>query len=76
MTQNTDDVITATVVNASLDQWKNVDFDGCGNCTEAKLYSSEGVLPPSYFSEGNVLAEVKNGTFKMPPHSVLLLRFT
>ena len=75
MTRGIDGVIAATVVNASLDQWKDVDFGACGNCAEAKLYSSEGILPPSYFNEGDALAEAMNGAFKMPPHSVLLLRF-
>ena len=75
MTRNADGVITATAVNASLDGWKDVNFGGCGKCAEAKLYSSDGILPPSYFTESDVLAEVKNGAFKMPPHSVLMLRF-
>ena len=75
MTQNAEGAITATVVNASLDGWKDVNFGLCGNCVEAKLYNSESVLPPSYFAESDVLAEVKNSAFGMPPHSVLLLRF-
>jgi hypothetical protein len=75
MTRNSDGVTTATVVNASLTDWKDVSFDGCGKCVEAKLYSSDSILPPSYFSESDVLADVKNGAYRMPPHSVLLLRF-
>ena len=66
---------TATVVNASLTEWKDVSFGGCAKCVEAKLYSSNSILPPSYFSESDVLANVKNSTYRMPPHSVLLLRF-
>ena len=66
---------TATVVNASLYEEKPVDFTSCGECEEAKLYSSADVLPPSYFSETDVLAAVQSGTFQMPPHSVLMLRF-
>jgi alpha-N-arabinofuranosidase len=75
MTRNSDGVATATVVNASLTEWKDVSFGGCGKCVEAKLYSSDSILPPSYFSESDVLADVKNSTYRMPPHSVLLLRF-
>ena len=70
-----ENLLTATVVNASLNDWKNVDFGACGKCVEAKLHSSDGVLPPSYFAESDVLPEVQEGTFRMPPHSVLLLRF-
>ena len=70
-----DGSLMATVVNASLDGEKEVDFTACGACTEAKLYSSTEILPPSYFSEIDVLAQVQSGTFRMPPHSVLALRF-
>lgn len=70
-----ENLLTATVVNASLNDWKDVDFGACGKCVEAKLHSSDGVLPPSYFAESDVLPEVQEGTFRMPPHSVLLLRF-
>jgi hypothetical protein len=70
-----ENLLTATVVNASLDDWKDVNFGACGKCVEAKLHSSDGVLPPSYFAESDVLPEVQEGTFRMPPHSVLLLRF-
>ena len=70
-----ENLLTATVVNASLNDWKDVDFGACGKCVEAKLHSSDGVLPPSYFAESDVLPEVQEGAFRMPPHSVLLLRF-
>ena len=68
-------LLTATVVNAALAEEKEVTFEGCGKCVEAKLYSSDSILPPSYFAESDVLAEVQNSVFRMPPHSVLLLRF-
>ena len=70
-----ENLLTATVVNASLNDWKDVDFGACGKCVEAKLHSSDSVLPPSYFTESDVLPEAQEGTFRMPPHSVLLLRF-
>ena len=70
-----ENLLTATVVNASLYDWKDVNFGVCGKCVEAKLHSSDGILPPSYFVESDVLPEVQEGAFRMPPHSVLLLRF-
>ena len=70
-----DGVVTATVVNASLNEEKTVDFGSCGNCVEAMLYTSDSILPPSYFAGTHVLAEAQSGTLRMPPHSVLLLRF-
>ena len=74
-TVNEEGIVTATVVNASLYDRKNVDFATCGKCVEAKLYTSQEILPPSFFKEVDVLNEVENGTFCVPPHSVLLLRF-
>lgn len=68
------DLITATVVNASMSEEKTVSFGACGTCVEAKLYTSNDILPPSYFTESDVLDQVQNGTFRMPPHSVLMLR--
>lgn len=68
-------VLTATVVNASLYDWKEVDFGACGKCVEAKLYSSDDVLPPSYFTESDVLDKIQADTLRVPPHSVLMLRF-
>lgn len=70
-----DNLTTVTVVNASVNEEKDVDFGACGKCVEAILYSSDSILPPSYFVENDVLADVQNGTFRMLPHSVLLLRF-
>ena len=70
-----DGLLTATAVNASKDEEKDVDISACGVCVEAKLYSSDNILPPSYFGETDVLAEVQSGHLKMPPHSVLMLRF-
>ena len=75
MTENDDGMMTATVVNAALYGWKNVEFGACGECVEAKLYSSDSILPPSYFSETDVLDQIQNNSVRIPPHSVLLLRF-
>ena len=75
VTRQADGTVTATVVNGSLSEEKPVDFTACGSCVDAKLYDSDGILPPSYFSETDVLSQILNGTFRMPPHSVVLLRF-
>lgn len=66
----------ATIVNPSFDQEKTVDISQCGPCREAALLSSETVLPPSAFTETGVLEQTGAGSFRMPPHSVLLLRFS
>lgn len=75
VTQKADGMITATVVNASLCEEKPVAFESLGECVEAKLYASDSILPPSYFAETDVLAQIKDGTFLMPAHSVMMLRF-
>ena len=62
-------------VNAAFRSEKPVDFSSYGPCSEAVLFSSETVLPPSSFTQADVLGEVAAGTFQMPPHSVLFLRF-
>lgn len=65
----------ATVVNASYRNWKSVDFAQYGPCSQAVLYASDTVLPPSVFTETDVLDQAQGGTFDMPPHSVLFLAF-
>ena len=70
-----EEVLTATVVNASLYDWKDVNFGACGKCVEAKLYSSDSILPPSYFAESDVQDQIRADTLRVPPHSVLMLRF-
>lgn len=70
-----DGCVTATVVNASLDADKEVCFSGCGECIEAICYTSDTVLPPSVFKTKDVLRDAHNGQLRMPPHSLMLLRF-
>lgn len=65
----------ATVVNASYQGKKRVDLSACGRCTQAVLYTSKSVLPPSVFEQEDVLAQIQDGSIEMPPHSVLFLRF-
>lgn len=66
----------ATVVNASFRKEKTVDLSSFGPCREAALYFSETVLPPSVFEKKDVLQEALGArSLRMPPHSVLFLRF-
>ena len=67
--------VSATVVNAAFRSEKPVDFSSFGPCSEAVLFSSDTVLPPSEFTVTDVLEQAAGGTFQMPPHSVLFLRF-
>lgn len=67
--------MAVTVVNAAFRSEKPVDFSSFGPCSEAVLFSSDTVLPPSEFTVTDVLEQAAGGTFQMSPHSVLFLRF-
>ena len=62
----------ATVVNASYQGKKRVDLSACGRCTQAVLYTSKSVLPPSVFEQEDVLAQIQDGSIEMPPHLSLI----
>lgn len=74
-TMDREGTVYVTLINASFQNHKTVDFTQYGSCLEAVLYTSDTVLPPSVFSETDVLTQTGAGTFCMPPHSVLKLRF-
>ena len=67
--------MAVTVVNAAFRCEKPVDFSSFGLCSEAVLFSSDTVLPPSEFTVTDVLEQAAGGTFQMPPHSVLFMHF-
>lgn len=67
--------MAVTVVNAAFRSEKPVDFSSFGPCSEAALFSSDTVLPPSEFTVTDVLEQAAGGTFQMPPHSVLFMHF-
>ena len=67
--------MSATVVNAAFRSEKSLDFSSFGPCSEAVLFSSDTVLPPSEFTVTDVLEQAAGGTFQMPPHSVLFMHF-
>ena len=67
--------MAVTVVNAAFRSEKPVGFSSFGPCSEAVLFSSDTVLPPSEFTVTDVLEQAAGGTFQMPPHSVLFMHF-
>ena len=67
--------MAVTVVNAAFRSEKPVDFSSFGPCSEAVLFSSDTVLPPSEFTVTDVLEQAAGGTFQLPPHSVLFMHF-
>lgn len=67
--------MAVTVVNAAFRSEKPVDFSSFGPCSEAVLFSSDTMLPPSEFTVTDVLEQAAGGTFQMPPHSVLFMHF-
>ena len=75
VTADADGSRTVTVINASFDAVKPVEFSAFGVCTQAVLYTSDTVLPPSRFEERDILADARTGSLQLPPHSLALLRF-
>ena len=78
VTKRADGTVTASVVNASWDESLPVrlGLPEDSDCAEADLLTGDSVLPPSRFREEDVREEVRAGAIVLPPHSVLLLRFT
>ena len=69
-----DGIYTATIVNASYDENKKVLLPAGVQVQNARLLTSDTVLPPSFFTEQTILPE--DGIFTMPCHSVLALKLT
>jgi len=67
-----DGVITLTAVNPSYDEEKRITLKGPGKILESVILTGETVLPPSFFTRGEV--KMENGSFVMPPHSVLFVQ--
>lgn len=67
-----DGVTTLTAVNASYDSAKRIVIP-CAGEASARLYTSDSVLPPSFFTGHDADSErTADGlVFNMPPHSVL-----
>ena len=71
-------VLTITLINADYDQERNFNFPlkTKGEVLNANLYSSEDVLPYSYFNESplKVTNEKKSIQTTLPPHSVAIIQ--
>lgn len=75
ITADTQGSLTATVINASFDTPKPVEFSACGECTQALLYHNDSALPPSRFDVQDVTDIARTGSLQLPPHSFVLLQF-
>jgi len=71
-----DDIFTATIVNASFDQPKQVRLPRELTVQSAVLYTNDTVLPPSFFETQEVeTAQMQeNACCTIPAHSVMLLK--
>ncbi len=69
------DVITITVINASIDSVKQIYFPNGRRIRHAWLYTSSTVVPPSYFEVSEVTIEETAGMYHytMPAHSLMLV---
>ena len=70
-----DGVLTVSMINESYDRPRDFNFNIKGRVLEATLYSSDDVLPMSYFHDAPL--DVKSGrghvTTTLPPHSVAVM---
>ena len=71
-----DDVLTITLINHEYDKEREFSFKLKGKLLDAFVYTSEDVLPFSYFSKTPLEAGVKKGKVSacLPPHSVAIVR--
>lgn len=73
-----DGVLTITLINAEYDQERSFNFPikTKGKLIEAKLFSSDDVMPYSYFTENAlpVTLKKKNLSTTLPPHSAAIIR--
>ena len=69
-------ILTITLINEKYDQERPFSFPLKGKVQEAVVYTSDDVLPYSYFSTSplQVKADRKGISTILPPHSVALLR--
>ena len=71
-----DDVLTITLINHEYDKERAFNFKLKGKLLEAFVYTSEDILPFSYFSKTPLSIEAKKGKVSacLPPHSVAIIR--
>lgn len=70
------DVLTITLINHNYDKKREFCFDLKGKLLDAFVYTSEDVLPFSYFDTAPMEVNVKKGKVAtcLPPHSVAVVR--
>ncbi len=73
-----DGILTITLVNVSFDSDRTFRFALKGKLLDATLYSSEDVIPHTYFEESplEVTLRRKEVTTVLPPHSAAIIRLT
>lgn len=71
-----DGIMTITLINAAYDTERTFNFKLKGNVTDAKLYSSNEVIPYTYFSESQLEVTDTRKEIKtvLPAHSVAIIR--
>ena len=71
-----DGIMTITLINAAYDTERTFNFKLKGNVTDAKLYSSDEVIPYTYFSESQLEVTDTRKEIKtvLPAHSVAIIR--
>lgn len=69
-------VITATVINPSVDGEKRISLL-CGKLSDARLLKGESILPHSRFEEGELSVSKMGDAYEitLPPHSMAILHF-
>lgn len=70
-----DGILTVTLINDSYDSERRFIFNRCGEPEEAVLYTSDEVVPYSYFTEMPLTVETEGQetAVTLPPHSVAKL---
>lgn len=71
-----DDVLTITLINHEYDKERAFNFKLKGKLLDAFVYTSEDILPFSYFSKTPLSIGAKKGKISacLPPHSVAIVR--
>ena len=71
------DLMTATVINASFDQSKSVTLYDLDQPENAVLYTSDAIVPPSFFHDQPVQFTRTDDSLStvLPPHSFILLQW-
>lgn len=71
-----DGILTITLINSAYESARTFDFALEGDLIDAKLYSSDAVIPDTYFEESKLDVQVEQGRVvaKLPSHSVAVIK--